>query len=65
MKVKFGSLGHHSRAKLTLLTAPDGYSHNEVNTTNVVQKTVVDLIAGVDGTFDFEMPNYSVALVKT
>lgn len=65
MKVKLGDVGYHSRATLTLLTAPDGWSHNELNTTNVVNKAVTTLIAGVDGTFNFEMPNYSIAVVKT
>ncbi len=53
---------------LVLLTAPDGLSSNAlVNGTvvDVVNRNVSQLIAGDEGTFQFELENYSLAVLTT
>ncbi len=51
-----------------VLTAPDGLSSNAlVNGTvvEVVQRDVSDIMAGEQGTFEFELENYSLAVLTT
>lgn len=61
--VKFGE-----HATLRVLTAPDGLDSNTLTngvTTEAVQKTVKTLIAGSQGSFAFELDNYSIAVLTT
>ena len=63
MNVSFAEVYPGAVATLTLLTAPDAYSFNDVGT-NVVQKTVETLQATVEGTFVFELPDLSVGVFE-
>ncbi|ROW10173.1 hypothetical protein VMCG_01633 [Cytospora schulzeri] len=49
-------------ATLTVLTAPDGYSHNAIGT-EVVTTTTTTLTASGNGTFSFSLPELSVAVL--
>lgn len=62
--VVFAGLGLRSgaTATLTVLTAPGGYSHNEIGT-EVVTTAVTTLTAGGGGTFSFSLPDLSVAVL--
>lgn len=57
-----GSVSAGSQANLTVLTAPDGYSFNEMGKPNVVQTTTTILHAARDGSFSFSLPNLSIAV---
>lgn len=48
-------------ATLTVLTAPDGYSVNTVDSDVVV--TTTSTITSDDGTFNFSLPDLSIALL--
>lgn len=64
--ISFEGLEAGATGILTVLTAPDGLSSNKlVNGTvvDIVQKTVTELAAGSEGTFAFELENYSVAVL--
>ena len=63
MNVSFAEVRTGAVATLTLLTAPDANSFNDVGT-NVVQKTVEILGATVGGTFVFELPDLSVGVLE-
>lgn len=63
MNVSFAGVRTGAAATLTLLTAPDAYSFNDVGT-SVVQKTVETLQATVGGTFVFELPDLSVGVLE-
>lgn len=58
--VSFEGLSSGS-ATLTVLTAPDGYSHNGIGS-EVVTTTTTTLTA-VDGAFSFSLPELSVAVL--
>lgn len=60
--VAFQGLRGGSKATLTVLTAPDGYSHNGVGT-EVVKTTTKTLTASGNGTFKFSLPDLSVAVL--
>lgn len=60
--VTFEGVGGGASATLTVLTAPDGYSHNDVGS-EVVATATSTLTAGADGAFSFSLPNLSVALL--
>lgn len=49
-------------ATLTVLTAPDGYSHNDIGS-EVVTTTTTALTASGNGTFSFSLPELSVAVL--
>ena len=51
-------------AQLTVLTAPDGTSFNEIGSPNVVKEDKTDVVAGDDGAFTFTLPPLSVAVLK-
>ena len=53
-----------TKANLTVLTAPDGYSYNWLDEPNVVVTTATELVAGSWG-FEFELPNLSIAVLVT
>lgn len=54
--------GAGAEATLTVLTAPDGYSFNDIGS-NVVVSTETTLTADADGAFSFSLPNLSVAVL--
>lgn len=49
--------------ELTVLTAPDPASYNNIGT-DVVKSTVTEVTAGVNGTFSFDLPDLSIALFE-
>lgn len=49
-------------ATLTVLTAPEGYSHNAIGS-EVVTTTTTTLTASGNGTFSFSLPGLSVAVL--
>lgn len=49
-------------ATLTVLTAPDGYSHNEYDVV-VTETTTTTLTVDADGAFSFSLPELSVAVL--
>jgi alpha-N-arabinofuranosidase len=66
--ISFEGIVAGDKAMLVLLTAPDGLSSNAlVNGTvvDVVNRNVSQLIAGDEGTFQFELENYSLAVLTT
>lgn len=60
--VTFDGVSSGSSATLTVLTAPDGYSYNDVGS-EVVTTTTSTLTADSDGAFSFSLPNLSVGLL--
>lgn len=60
--VTFEGVSGGASATLTVLTAPDGYSYNNIGT-EVVATTTSTLTAGADGAFSFSLPNLSVAVL--
>lgn len=60
--VAFQGLSGGSSATLTVLTAPDGYSHNDIGT-EVVTTTTTTLTASGNGSFSFSLPSLSVAVL--
>jgi alpha-N-arabinofuranosidase len=66
--ISFEGIKTGDKATLVVLTAPDGLSSNAlVNGTvvEVVQRDVSDIMAGEQGTFEFELENYSLAVLTT
>lgn len=62
--IEFDGLSPGARATLTVLNAPDGLGSNVIGGPNVVQSSVRTLVAGCSG-FDFELENYSIAVLIT
>ena len=62
MNVNFPSISAGSTGNLTLLTAPTGYSYSDIGS-DVVNSTTATVTAGQGGTFSFQMPNLSVAVL--
>lgn len=60
--VTFDGVGSGSSATLTVLTAPDGYSYNDIGS-EVVSTTTSTLTADSGGAFSFSLPNLSVGLL--
>ncbi|PKY07122.1 glycoside hydrolase [Aspergillus campestris IBT 28561] len=54
-----------SPAELTVLTAPDAFAMNEVGAPNLVDSKVKTVKAGKGGAFEFELPDLSIAVLKT
>lgn len=54
-----------SPAELTVLTAPDAFAMNEVGGPNLVDSKVQTVEAGKGGVFEFELPDLSIAVLKT
>lgn len=59
--VSFEGLASGGSATLTVLTAPDGYSHNVIG--SEVLTTTTSTVAAVDGVFSFSLPELSVAVL--
>lgn len=55
--------GTTKSARLTVLTAPSPFSVNALNATNQVIETVTDLVLSTEGTWEWELENWSVALL--
>ena len=62
--IEFAGLRAGAKATLTVLTAPDGLSSNVFGGPDVVQRNVTTLTAGKSG-FEFELENYSIAVLTT
>lgn len=60
--VTFEGVSSGASATLTVLTAPDGYSHNDIGVA-VTITTTSTLTADADGAFSFSLPELSVALL--
>jgi alpha-N-arabinofuranosidase len=66
--VHFAGVAPGTKASLTVLTNPGGdpFAYNDPFTgVNVVETTVTELTAGGSGTFEFKMPQLSVAVLDT
>jgi alpha-N-arabinofuranosidase len=55
--------GQTKAAKLTVLTATSPFSVNSPNNTNQVIETITDLVLSEEGTWEWELENWSVALL--
>lgn len=66
VSVKFEGVPAGTTAQLTILTGLDPYGFNDPYTgVNMVTTEVQSLIMSGDGTYDFSLPNLSVALLVT
>ncbi|KAJ5091085.1 hypothetical protein NUU61_005955 [Penicillium alfredii] len=65
VSLSFEGVGRGSTAKLTVLTAPDAYSMNEVGGPNLVHSQTTRIKAGKKGVLSFKLPNLSVVVLKT
>lgn len=63
MSVSFAGVSSGTTAALTVLTAPDGYSHNDIGT-DVVKKTVTTVTASSAGVFSFSLPDLSISVLE-
>lgn len=64
VSVSFDGVKSGSTAELTVLTAPNAFSMNEVGGGNIVHREVSTVKAGRKGAFSFELPDLSVAVLK-
>ncbi|GMF67847.1 unnamed protein product [Aspergillus oryzae] len=65
VSLTFDGVKAGTSASLTVLTAADPLGMNEVGAANIVDKKTSTVTAGVNGVFDFSLPNLSVAVLKT
>lgn len=67
VSLKFEGYSKGSTATLTVLTGPENpYGYNDPFThVNVVNETTSTVIAGADGSFQFSLPQLSVAVLET
>lgn len=63
MTVTFAGLRAGATANLTVLTAPDAYSYNDIGS-DIVETKSAQLVAGANGAFTFALPNLSVAVLE-
>ncbi|TVY83677.1 Alpha-L-arabinofuranosidase A [Lachnellula suecica] len=66
--VSFEGVDEGAKGTLSVLSAPDGLSNNALEdgvVVDVVKKDVKELVAGVGGSFEFELGNYNVAVLTT
>lgn len=64
MSVTFDSLADCTSANLTVLTAPDAYSYNDIGL-DVVQTSITTIKAGSGCSFSISLPDLSVAVLET
>jgi alpha-L-arabinofuranosidase len=64
IKLTFKDVDPGTPATLTVLTAPDGYSHNEPGV-EVVKTQKSTIRAGSNGAFSFTLPDLSIAVLET
>lgn len=62
VSVSFDGVAAGATANLTVLTAPNGYSNNDVGV-DVVQSTTTTITASADGAFSFNLPDLSVSVL--
>lgn len=65
VSLTFDGIGRGTKADLTILTAPDAYSMNEVGGLNIVNSQTTTIKTGKKGEFNFKLPNLSVAVLTT
>jgi alpha-N-arabinofuranosidase len=67
VSLKFEGAPKGATAKLTVLTGPENpYGYNDPFLhNNVVKETTTTLTAGSDGTFQFSLPQLSIAVLET
>lgn len=65
VSLTFEGIGRGMTADLTVLTAPDAYTMNEVGGPNLVNSQTTTIKAGKKGEFNFKLPNLSVAVLST
>jgi hypothetical protein len=65
VSVSFPNVRPGASANLTVLTAPDPYSFNEMGRPNVVSSVTTVLRADWQGKFSFTLPNLAVAVLAT
>ncbi|KAJ5223143.1 uncharacterized protein N7469_009383 [Penicillium citrinum] len=65
VSLTFSGVGRGTKADLTILTAPDAFSMNEVGGANLVKSKKTTIKAGKKGEFSFKLPNLSVAVLST
>ncbi|KAL4892521.1 glycoside hydrolase superfamily [Aspergillus ambiguus] len=65
VSLTFDGVKAGTQAELTVLTAPDAFSMNEVGGPNIVSQKVSKLKAGKGGAFSFSLPNLSIAVLQT
>lgn len=65
VSLTFAGVGRGTKADLTILTAPDALSMNEVGGANIVNSKTTTIKAGKKGEFSFKLPNLSVAVLTT
>ncbi|KAJ5157872.1 uncharacterized protein N7482_008972 [Penicillium canariense] len=65
VSLTFEGIGRGTTADLTILTAPSGFSMNEVGGPNTVESQTTKIKAGKQGVFSFSLPNLSVAVLTT
>ncbi|KAJ6134708.1 hypothetical protein N7523_001030 [Penicillium sp. IBT 18751x] len=65
VSLTFDGVGRGTMADLTILTAPNAYSMNEVGGANMVKSQTTTIKAGKKGVFSFSLPDLSVAVLTT
>lgn len=65
VSLTFEGIGRGMTADLTILTAPNAYTMNEVGGPNLVNNQTTTIKAGKRGEFNFKLPNLSVAVLST
>ncbi|KAK4861878.1 hypothetical protein LT330_003913 [Penicillium expansum] len=65
VSLTFDGVGRGTKADLTILTAPDPFSMNEVGGANIVNSKTTQIKAGKKGEFSFKLPNLSIAVLTT
>lgn len=65
VSLTFEGVGRGTKADLTILTAPDPFSMNEVGGANLVNSKTTEIKAGKKGEFSFKLPNLSIAVLTT
>lgn len=63
ISVSFEGCAAGATANLTVLTAPDGYSYNDIGS-DVVEKSTTTITASAAGVFSFSLPNLSVSVLE-
>ncbi|KAF2265364.1 glycoside hydrolase [Lojkania enalia] len=68
VSIEFQGIKPGTKASLTMLTnsVGDPYAYNDPFTgLNIVNTTIIEVIAGMNGTFEFSLPELSVAVLDT
>lgn len=63
MSVTFDGVSEGAEGTLTVLTAPDPFSYNDVGS-DVVKNTTISLTAGSDGVFEFDLDDLSISVLE-